>query len=163
LSENIYKKEWEMNYWIFVHRGKNVSADKTFPQLLENKNWGFKSSRPVKSKIASLQEGDIVVFYIGGHNCKVFSGEARLVSSAYPPTRTSIGGPANYKLDSMVSFDEIDLWNSQRLYLTKDVRDQLDFIKNKDNWGMTFGQSIIKISKSAYDQIKKVISNYGTR
>ena len=146
-----------MNYWIFVHRGENISADKTFPLLLEKKNWGFQCSRPVKNKINSLQKDDVVVFYIGGQNCKFFLGEARLVSSAYSPTRISIGGPESYKLDSMVSFDEIDLWNSKKLYLTEDVRKQLDFIKNKDNWGMTFGQSIVKISKSDYSAIKNLL------
>jgi hypothetical protein len=147
-----------MNYWIFVHKGESISADETFPQLLEKKNWGFRSSPPVKNKINSLQRNDIVLFYIGGENCKYLSGEARLVSSSYPPTRPSLAGREGSEIDAMVSFDNIDLWASKKIDLTRrDVRNRLKFIKNKDNWGMTFGQSIIKITQSDYDEIKKLI------
>jgi len=146
-----------MNYWIFVHSDENV--DKTFLQLVELKNWGFKSTRPIKNRIASLQKGDIVVFYLGGPNCKYFSGEAKLTSSAHSPTRQSIGGPKNYEIDSMVDFDGIDLWNGKRIYLTSDyVREKLRIVKNKDNWGMTFGQSIISITEKDYKDIKAMLN-----
>jgi len=82
-----------MNYWIFVHRGENIASDQTFPQLLEKKNWGFRSSQPIRNKIKSLKKNDIIVFYLGGQNCKYFAGEAKLVSNVYPPTRATIGGP----------------------------------------------------------------------
>jgi hypothetical protein len=127
-------------------------------QLLEKKNWGFHSSRPVKNRIQSLQKDDIIIFYIGGQDCKYFAGEARIVSDVYSPNRETIGGPENYKLDFMVSFDNIDLWNDKKIYLTRNARDKLKFIKNKDNWGMTFGQAIIKISESDYCEIKKLIN-----
>ncbi len=148
-----------MNYWIFVLRSKNIASDQRFSQLLNKKNWGFQSSCPVKNKINSLQKDDIILFYLGGQDCKYFVGEARIASGVYHPDREIIGGPENYKLDSMVSFDKIDLWNSKKLYLTSEIRNRLNFIKNKDNWGMTFGQAIIKISENDYYDIKKLIDS----
>jgi len=90
-----------MNYWVFVHKPKNKTAVETFPQLIEKKDWGFRSSS--KDRINSLQKGDVVLFYLGGRNCMCFSGEARLASNAYSPTREPIGDPE--KLDFMVSFN----------------------------------------------------------
>ena len=146
-----------MNCWIFVLKvkDKNKSTGESFIQLLEKKNWGFQSSRPIKNKINSLQKGDIILFYLGGQNYMYFSGEARLDRNDYLPNRPSIGD--SRKLDSMVSFDNIDLFYGKKIYLTRAVREKLEFIKNKDNWGMTFGQGIIKISESDYCDIKKFI------
>lgn len=142
-----------MNYWIFVHTG--INADKTFLQLLELKNWGFESTRPIKNRINELQKGDVVVFYLGGVKGKYLSGEARLTSNAHTPTRESVGGPKYAKLDSMVDFDNIDLWNGQKIYVSDPyIRQKLGFIKNKNNWGMTFGKSIVSITETDYNAIK---------
>ena len=147
-----------MSFWIFVHKGESISAAITFPTLLEKKNWGFRSSPPTRSKIDSLRINDVVLFYIGGEHCKYFAGEARLTSDAHHPTRESIGGRDNYKIDAMVTFDNVDLWNSKRIYLTnRSVRERLGFITNKDNWGMSFAQSIISISPRDYEEIKKML------
>ncbi|MEI8344917.1 MAG: hypothetical protein WCG06_02475, partial [Candidatus Omnitrophota bacterium] len=120
-------KKW--NYWIFVHGGEN--ADKTFLKLIESKNWGFQSNSQIKNKISSLRGGDIVIFYTGGPSGKFFSGEARLSSAAHSPSRHSIG-VEHTKMDSMVDFDNVDLWGNKRIYLTeRKVREKLSFIKNK--------------------------------
>lgn len=146
------------NYWIFVHSGKD--ADKTFSRLLELKNWGFETARPIKNKINSLQEEDIIVFYVGGPNGKYFLGEAKLTSDIHSPKRQSIGGPREMSLDSMVNFDNIDLWGGKRIYLTdRYMREKLSFIKNKDNWGMSLGQSIISITESDYNEIKALVND----
>jgi len=145
-----------MNYWIFVHTGKGNSAEITFSKLLNRRNWGFSSSPQIFNKIGMLNEGDSIIFYIGGANNKYIAGEAILTSGPHDPTRESIGGPEG-ELNFMVEFDDIVLW--EKLYLTKNVRNKLNFIKNKDNWGMSFGQSIIKISNNDYDDIKKLIKD----
>ena len=143
-----------MNYWIFVHTGKGKEAERNFSRLLKSKCWGFGSSPQIKQKILQLKPGDYVVFYVGGINNKYFAGEARLMSEAHDPTRDSIGGPTD-DLTFMVDFENFNPW--EKLYLKKGVRDQLSFIKNKDNWGMSFGQSLIKISDSDYKEIKSLI------
>ena len=145
-----------MNYWIFVHTGTN--ADKTFLQLTKLNNWGFEITRPTKNRINELRKGDAVVFYVGGRNGKYLSGEARLTSNAHTPTRESVGGPKDVKLGSMVDFDNIDLWNGQKIYVSNPyIRQKLRFIKNKDNWGMTFGQSLVRITESDYEDIKALL------
>jgi hypothetical protein len=145
-----------MNYWIFVHTG--VNADKTFLQLTKLNNWGFEITRPTKKRINELQKGDVVVFYVGGPNGKYLSGETRLTSKSHTPTRESVGGPKDVKLDSMVDFDNIDLWSGQKIYVSNScTRQKLGFIKNKNNWGMTFGQSLVKITESAYKDIKALL------
>ena len=102
-----------------------------------------------------LANGDSIIFYIGGANNKYFAGEAKLTSMPHAPKRESIGGPA--ELDFMVEFDEISLW--ERLYLTENVREKLDFITNKYNWGMSFGQSLVRITEVDYRNIKKLIKH----
>jgi hypothetical protein len=116
-------------------------------------------TKPIKNKIMSLRKDDIIVFYLGGNNCKYFAGETKLVTNAERPTRESIGDPVDYKSDYMVSFDVITEWDRKRTDITnRDIRDKLNFIKNKDNWGMTFGQSIIRITERDYNDIKKLIN-----
>jgi hypothetical protein len=70
-----------------------------------------------------------------------------------------VGGPnENAKVDSMIDFDNTDLWNGQKIYVSDPfIRQKLGFIKNKDNWGMTFGQSLVKITESAYEDIKALL------
>jgi len=148
-----------MNYWIFVHKGEKVDAAKTFRNIVNLGNWVFMVTKPIKNKIMSLRKDDIIVFYLGGNNCKYFAGETKLVTNAERPTRESIGDPVDYKSDYMVSFDVITEWDRKRTDLTnRDIRDKLNFIKNKDNWGMTFGQSIIRITERDYNDIKKLIN-----
>ena len=65
-----------MNYWIFVHKSPNVK--RSFSQLLALKNYGFFSSKPIKSKIDALRKGDNVVFYLAGSEGGYFAGEAKL-------------------------------------------------------------------------------------
>jgi predicted RNA-binding protein len=81
-----------------------------------------------------------------------------LTSNTHVPTRDSIGGPKSVTLDAMVDLDEVDLWNDKRVYVNeRSVRDQLNFIKNKDKWSMTFGQSIIRISEDDYLAVKSMV------
>lgn len=145
-----------MNYWIFVHTGDN--ATQTFSRLIDNGDWGFDTKRPIRKKVESLRSGDVVLFYIGGPSGGYFSGEVLLTSDVHAPARASIGGPRKMTLDAMVDFDMVNLWGGKRIDI-KDryVRQKLDFIKNKDKWGMTFGQSIVKISQEDYNQIKSLL------
>ncbi len=144
-----------MNNWIFVLGGRDT--DKVLLHLLKKKNWGFWLNKHIRNKVEFLKKGDTIVFYVGGSKGKYFSGEAKLTSEPYKPDRESIGHPERGPLDIMVNFDNIDLWNSKKIYLTKEARNCLDFIKNKHNWGMTFGQSIVSITQKDYDDIKSII------
>lgn len=146
-----------MNYWIFVHTGKE--ANKTFLKMMEvEKNWGFETTNPIKNKINTLQKGDVIVFYVGGKKGGYLAGEAKLKREKGKPTRESVGGPKVAKLDSMVDFTDIDRWQGKIIDLTNRCnREKLSFIKNKDNWGMTFRPSIVTITKEDYNDIKRLI------
>lgn len=146
-----------MNYWIFVH--KSEDTDRSISQLMNLQNWGFFESVPTKSKINALKEGDVIIFYVGGSIGGFFVGEAKLTSGTYKPTRESLGTKKDRPLDAMVNFGGVDLWNGEKIYLKeRSIRDQLNFIKNKDNWGMAVGQSIIKISENDYKEIKSMLN-----
>ena len=151
------KEEAMMKYWIFTHTGD--MAGETFKQLIKSGNWGFELRKPTRTKIQSLKAGDIVMFYIGGPNGGFLCGEAKLKTDVHKPSRQSIGGPREMNLDAMVDFDTVNLWDGKRV-VAKDraIRDKLSFIKNKDNWGMTFGQSLVSISENDYQGIKTLIS-----
>jgi hypothetical protein len=145
-----------MRYWIFV----NVDDDNpdNLEHLLKAKSWGFEIKKITRKKIEALQPGDKIVFYAGGKKGRYLAGEAVLTSSAHAPTREPIGGPKDMKLNAMVDFEKVDQWNNRRVYLTdRAIRDRLDFIKNKDNWGMSVGQSVISISADDYNEIKSMV------
>jgi len=144
-----------MNYWVFVIGGRE--ANEVFQRLLKMKNWGFWVNSTVIKKVESLRKGDAVIFYVGGPNAKYLAGEARLTSDICKPNRASINMPERGPLGGMVYFNNIDLWNNKKIYLTDIVREQLSFIKNKRNWGTTFRQSIVSITKIAYNDIKNLI------
>lgn len=149
----------KMSYWIFVHTGKE--ANRTFLKMIEKeKNWGFERTQPIRNKINALQKGDVIVFYVGGKNGGYLAGEARLTSEVHDPTRESVGGPKAGKLDSMVDFNNIDLWQGKIIDLTdRHNREKLDFIRNKDNWGTAFRQSIVAIIEKDYKDIKSLVVN----
>jgi hypothetical protein len=145
-----------MNYWIFVHKSEDTR--RSFSQLMSLQNWGFFASTPTKNKIDALQEGDTIIFYVGGPAGGFFAGEAKLTSGTYKPTRESLGTKKDRPLDAMVNFDEVDTWNGKKIYLKeRSIRESLSFIKNKDNWGMAVGQSIIKINGNDYKEIKSLL------
>lgn len=148
----------KINYWIFVHTGQE--ANKTFLEMIKvEKNWGFETTRPIRNRINVLQKGDVIVFYVGGKNGRYLAGEAKLTSGVHSPNRESVGGPKVGKLDSMVDFTDIDQWQGKIIDLTDRYnRERLNFIKNKDNWGMTFGQSIIAITDADYKDIKNLVN-----
>jgi hypothetical protein len=127
---------------------------------MDLQNWGFFASAPTRNKITALREGDIIVFYVGGPAGGFFEGEAKLTSGSYKPTRESLGTKKDRPLDAMVSFGDVDIWAGKKIYLTeRSVREQLSFIKNKDNWGMAVGQSIIKITENDYKEIKSLLND----
>jgi hypothetical protein len=143
-----------MSYWIFVLSGKNADF---FDDLKHAGSWGFQTNSQIRNKIDQLRKDDIVLFYVGGPKGKYLAGETRLASDKEAPTRASIGD-TEVKLDAMFKFGPIDPWEGKRIDLNdKSIRETLGFIKNKDNWGMTFGQSLRKITKNDYLQIKRLL------
>jgi predicted RNA-binding protein with PUA-like domain len=145
-----------MNYWIFVIVGEN--APEIFNLLLGKKNWGFWKTSQTRKKIEALKIGDKAVFYIGGQKGKYLAGEATLISDLSKPDRSSLNFPERGPLDGLVYFDEINLWDNKPVYLTDEfTREKLDFIKNKNKWGIAFRQSLLSISENEYKQIKQLI------
>lgn len=146
-----------MNYWIFVVVGNN--AEEIFSQLLVLKNWGFWKTKPTRKKIEALRKGDKIIFYIGGAKDRYYlAGEARLISDLTKPNRESLNFPERGPLDGLVYFDNIDLWNGKKLYLTELVREKLNFIKNKKKWGIAFRQSLVSICERDYNEIRQLIA-----
>lgn len=137
----------ESKYWIVTHRGEN--AGDNIKKLIELKNWQFDRSYP------NLNAGDSIVFYVSvkGINERYFVGEARISSEAHAPTRKSINGGVAGKYE--IDFDNVVLWNPP-IYFTKDMNEDLNFIKKASNPGMAFkNKTFIKIDKHDYDMLKK--------
>ena len=144
-----------MSYWIFVHKSDKRDTLETFHQLMEKSNWGLPSK--IDQTVKKFNSGDYVVFYLGGNGFKYLIGEAK-VRKCHKPSRGSIGGPENQEISSMVELEEINLWKGKIVELTlRSVRKKLNFIKNKDNWGMSFHKSVIQIQKEDYEAIKSFV------
>ena len=140
----------ETKYWIATHCGEN--AEDSIKKLFELKNWQFGRSYP------DLNTGDIIIFYVSvkGKKKRYFIGEARISSETHEPTRKSIDGGTTDEYE--IDFDNVVLWNP--LYFTKDMNDDLNFIKEAVNPGMAFkDKAFIKIDEHDYNLImlKKIV------
>ena len=137
----------ESKYWIVTHRSEHAADN--IKKLMGLKNWQFDRSYP------DLNTGDSILFYVSvkGKNERYFIGEARISSEAHEPTRKSIDGGAAGKYE--IDFDNIELWDPP-VYFTKNMNEDLNFIKKASNPGMAFkNKTFIKIDEHDYCVLKK--------
>jgi hypothetical protein len=124
-----------MNNWIFVMRGH---AQECLTQI-QQKKWVLYDHTTNKSK---LQKGDHVLFYIAG------SHRQRIIADAIISSKLKI---ENEK--QTVGLYKINIWKNRLLITT--LVPQLEFIKNKEKWGIHFQGGIIPITKKDFELILK--------
>jgi hypothetical protein len=124
-----------MSDWIFVMRGH---AQECLTQI-QQKKWILNDHTTNKSK---LQKGDKVLFYIAGQH------RQRIIADA----------TISYKLKiedekQIVGLYKINIWKERLLIIT--LIPLLEFVKNKEKWGIHFQRGIIPITKKDFELILK--------
>ena len=124
-----------MSYWIFVMRSH---AQKCLSQINEKK-WILNDNTTNKS---NLKKGDQVLFYVAGpHRQKIIANA--VISSKLKKNNEELS----------VGLYKINIWKNRLLITT--LIPNLEFIKNKEKWGIHFQGGVIPITKKDFRLIMK--------
>ncbi len=134
-------------YWILPHIADN--AESSFKQLQKDQSWQLGTD----SHINKIRSGDKILFYISDKSKKVkyFSGEAIITREPHEPTRAPRGD--NKYRPFEIDFKIESIWDPP-VFWTKNLRDNLDFVRSAPNVGMAFkNKTIIPIDEKDYNTI----------
>jgi predicted RNA-binding protein len=136
-------------YWILVMTEYNDynpgSTDAVINNLIEEKIWKIGDRTRNKDEI---KENDKIVFYIAGRDNGYFIAKSVISSEYINEGKNNIGF---IKLSNITIFDK-------KVYI-KPLIKRLIFIKNKQYYGLSLKNGIVKIDEASYKLIiKKGIS-----
>ena len=142
-----------MKNWIFIVKAQgNVEAETIYATLMKEGEWGLGEKTPNRTRI---EPDDSVVFYLGSPIMQ-FAGTARTTSKAIPRSaeqkrylREEVRIPD--VSDYMVSLSDIEAWMVPKD--AKTIVPSLEFIENKDNWGVYFKGGVREVSDADYARI----------
>ena len=141
----------ETNYLIFISSdGKRSGFDIFIERVQENK-WPIYNKTP---QLRNVKEGKNVVFYIAGAGEKrqSFIGCAK-IKSIIDNRNTTVDTNQEFKQVLFhVEFKELKIFDKD--VNIKDHIDNLDFIENKEKYGLYFQGGICKINKESFEYIK---------
>ena len=147
------KQTAEQRYFIFVVNSqqgvtKKLSAKQIYTLLMKLKAWGINERTPYRR---DLSEGSKVVFYQAGKGGQKFIGAATLssplniMSDMQAAERRKVGiEPATYNVD----LQDIQTWDEPKP--VTDMIQRLEFIGNKDHFGVHFQGGVKRIDEQDY-------------
>lgn len=122
-----------MSNWIFVMTGKLED----FKKRIESKKWPiFRLTHHRKA----IKKGDKILFYLGGKPNKKILGSA--VLSSRIKTESD---------EFSIGLDDVEIW--KKSVMMKQVLEEIDFIKNKKNWGIYFQGGITALTEKNFKKI----------
>lgn len=154
----------EQRYFIFIAGdqmgiGNKLSGEQIYQRLMKLKAWGIGERTPSRR---DLQRGSKVVFYQAGHGGQRFLGTAtiasalRKMSEERAAERRAIGiEPSAYDLD----LTDIETWEEPKPIV--DLIQHLEFVTNKEHFGVHFQGGVRRISETDYQTIVKFIPPKG--
>jgi len=146
-------KATEQRYFVFiVNEGQGVHgklpAREIYGRLMRLRAWGIGERTPYRKE---LRKGSRVVFYQAGKGGQKFIGTATIASELRPMSddraaaRRAVGiEPARYDLD----LTDIDIWKDPKPVV--DMLQHLQFISNKDHFGVHFQGGVKRINEADY-------------
>ena len=141
----------ETDYLIFISSdGKKTGFDIFNDRIKENK-WPIYVKTP---QLQNVSVGKKVVFYIAGAGEKrqSFIGTAKIKKIVDNNNNTNLDPNQEFKqILFHVEFENINIFNKS--LSIKDHIDNLDFIKNKEKYGLYFQGGICKINKQSFEYI----------
>lgn len=130
-----------------------LSAENIADSLLDAQHWLYSPTTP---NVRKIDIGDRVILYLAGRNRRYFCASFEI---AGPITQTlpKIAGPVGdfltqvFSLSSLIT--NIERWTTP--VPAKPIKEDLEFITDKKNWGLHFRQSTKIISDADYDRIQQ--------
>lgn len=130
-----------------IYPKQTYHAEDTIKLLFDDKIWLFKDSRVPHMR--SLKKDDEIILYVAGPNRRYFYCTFILDSSIKSFTKTD---QELYKLFSnYVKIKNIKYFN-EKIYL-KPMIENLEFIKDKKNYGLFFRGAVRSITDDDYSKI----------
>ena len=140
----------ETNYLIFISSDGKRSGFDIFNERVQENKWPIYNKTP---QLRNVKEGKNVVFYIAGAGEKrqSFIGCAK-IKSIIDNKNTTVDTNQEFKQVLFhVEFKELKIFDKD--VNIKDHIDNLDFIENKEKYGLYFQGGICKIDQISYNYI----------
>lgn len=142
-----------MYYIIFINNIKFgeilCKAQEIMEYLLEKKIWAF-SSNAANQKY--LDKDDRAVVYLAGKGNRYFAADFTIASKSYEVKLDSNEQDWLAMFPIRIEIDNINIW-AERLPI-EDVIAQLNFIKDKKNYGLYFRQATKVIDEKDFSLIR---------
>ena len=141
----------ETNYLIFISSDGKRSGFDIFNERVQENKWPIYNKTP---QLRNVKEGKNVVFYIAGAGEKrqSFIGSAK-IKSIIDKKNTTVDTNQEFKQVLFhVEFKELKIFDKD--VNIKDHIDNLDFIENKEKYGLYFQGGICKIDQISYNYIQ---------
>ena len=141
----------ETNYLIFISSDGKRSGFDIFNERVQENKWPIYNKTP---QLRNVKEGKNVVFYIAGAGEKrqSFIGSAK-IKSIIDNKNTTVDTNQEFKQVLFhVEFKELKIFDKD--INIKDHIDNLDFIENKEKYGLYFQGGICKIDQISYNYIQ---------
>ena len=141
----------ETNYLIFISSDGKRSGFDIFNERVQENKWPIYNKTP---QLRNVKEGKNVVFYIAGAGEKrqSFIGSAK-IKSIIDNKNTTVDTNQEFKQVLFhVEFKELKIFDKD--INIRDHIDNLDFIENKEKYGLYFQGGICKIDQISYNYIQ---------
>lgn len=145
--------EADQRYFVFIVNDAQGShgrmqARQIYDELMKFAGWGIGQHTPSRKELC---QGSRVVFYQAGKGGQCFIGTATMASELRPMSadraaeRRAVGiEPAKYDLD----LTDVDIWKESKPVV--DMVQRLEFISNKDHYGVHFQGGVKRVSEADY-------------
>ena len=140
----------ETNYLIFISSDGKRSGFDIFNERVQENKWPIYNKTP---QLRNVKEGKNVVFYIAGAGEKrqSFIGCAK-IKSIIDNKNTTVDTNQEFKqVLFYVEFKELKIFDKD--VNIRDHIDNLDFIENKEKYGLYFQGGICKIDQQSFEYI----------
>ena len=140
----------ETNYLIFISSDGKKSGFDIFNERVQENKWPIYNKTP---QLKNVKEGKNIVFYIAGDGEKrqSFIGSAK-IKSIIDDKNTAVDANQEFKQVLFhVEFKELKIFDKD--IKIKDHINNLDFIKNKEKYGLYFQGGICKIDQQSFEYI----------
>jgi len=140
----------ETNYLIFISSDGKKSGFDIFNDRVQDNKWPIYNKTP---QLRNVKEGKNVVFYIAGAGEKrqSFIGCAK-IKSIIDNKNTTVDTNQEFKQVLFhVEFKELKIFDKD--IKIRDHIDNLDFIENKEKYGLYFQGGICKIDQQSFEYI----------
>ena len=141
-----------MYYIFFINNIELVervwTAEEIMKSLLEENKWAFSAGAP---NLKQLEKDDSVVVYLAGKGNRSFAADFTIASKPYEAKLEPNEQDWLAMFPIRIEIKNIKLW-TERLSIGNVIA-QLEFIKDKKNYGLYFRQSIKVIEEKDFSVI----------